>query len=158
MRTITIILLLFLSLRAFAPSAKSLWIERIEPIRPYERMLKAIAKIESQNGNKNYLFDPSDSSCGDFHIRPIRLRDYNQRTGNRFKMADVYNYDIAKRIVLYYISQCDYRDVKAMSIAHNGVSKRNLYYQKIQKTLTDSPVLLHDLTKSTRTYKSIRNN
>lgn len=135
MKILLIILLFLITCKLFAPGMRSLTIMRDEAIKPYTRMIKAIVRIESMNGK--YLFDPKDGSVGWFHIRQIRLTDYDRRTGNHYTLKDCYDYEIAKKICLYYISKCDYRDIKSMSIAWNGKSLHNKYYHKILEFIED---------------------
>lgn len=116
-----------------APGLKELPIARGEGINPYLRILNAIYDIESSKGVN--LLNEKENAVGGFGIRLVRLQDYNKRTGSNLKHIDCYEYETSKKICLYYISQVDYCDIKAISIAWNGVSKRNLYYAKLKSRL-----------------------
>jgi hypothetical protein len=106
-----------------------------EEINPYEAIIHAVTTIESSNGVN--LYNAKEQAVGYFGIRPIRLEDYNKRTGQNITHAQCYDYETGKRIFLFYVSQVDYRDIKGICIAWNGKSKENRYYAKIQAVLND---------------------
>ena len=128
MFTVTLFLLLTKSL--FAPEYITLVIFEATPVNPYEPIIKAVVQIESANGK--YLFNAKENAVGHFGIRPIRLDDYNKRTGQNIKLSDCYDYATGRRIFLHYASQIDYRDIKGICISWNGKSKENRYYNKIR--------------------------
>lgn len=130
------IIILFLCLTSAiltAPPNNSIVIFASERVNPYNAILKACYQIESSSGRDT--LNVAENAVGGFGIRPIRLLDYNQRTGKHITLNDCYNYETSKMIFLYYVSQCDYRDIKGMAVAWNGVSKENKYYAKIKKLL-----------------------
>jgi hypothetical protein len=131
--TITILLIL-LTMVCKAPEWKTLTIIRAESINPYETIVKAVTTVESRNGK--YLFNEKENAVGWFGIRPIRLNDYNKRTGKNISHTACYNYEVGRMIFLYYASQFDYRDTKSICVGWNGKSKKNLYYKKIRKELS----------------------
>ena len=133
MRTIAIILLLFLSLRAFAPSAKSLWIERIEPIRPYEKIWNAITKIESSNNP--YAINVKEQAFGIGQIRLNRLDDYNHRFNKKVSQMSLFDVETSRIIFLSYVSKYDPNDIKGICREWNGKSSKNKYYAKVQQEL-----------------------
>jgi hypothetical protein len=116
-----------------APPNKTLCIFEGERINPYIRILKAITDIESSNGV--ILLNKKENAVGWFGIRPIRLNDYNIKTGKHITLKQCYDYEIGKMICMYYISQVDYRDIKGVAVAWNGKSKENKYYQKLKNKL-----------------------
>jgi hypothetical protein len=83
------------------------------------------------------LYNAKEQAVGWFGIRPIRLEDYNKRTGQNITHAQCYDYETGKMIFLFYASQVDYRDIKGICIAWNGASKENKYYAKIKSVLSD---------------------
>ena len=134
MKMITLTLVfLSLTLSLKAPSDTRLVIVRAESVRPYEAIIRAVTTIESSNGAN--LLNKGEMAVGWFGIRPIRLQDYNERTGKSITLDQCYSYEVGEMNFLYYASQIDYRDIKAICISWNGQSKRNLYYKKILKVL-----------------------
>lgn len=116
-----------------APPAQSLVIIMPEPINPYETIWTAVCKIES--GFNPMAYNPAEHAFGISQIRDIRLNDYNTRAGKKVPLIALFDVKTSKTIFMYYISQIDYRDIKAMAICWNGVSKRNLYYGKLKAAL-----------------------
>lgn len=121
-------LLIMFSIQVFAPDEEKIIIELPEPIQPYEEIWKAVCKVESNNNPLAY--NPVEKAYGIAQIREIRIKDYNERTGLKVSLIDCYEVETAKTIFLWYASQIDYRDVRAICRNWNGASKRNLYYKK----------------------------
>jgi hypothetical protein len=94
------LLLVSFSLKVSAPCWKSLTIYEFPPVEPYKNLIFAIGMVETKGDTLAY--NPYEEATGIFQIRPIRLKDYNQRTGNNYKSEDLFNYEISKRIFLYY--------------------------------------------------------
>ena len=132
-----LILLLLIPVDLFAPKYGAIPILSREPINPYEKIIKAVTIVESAEGK--YLYNPAEEAIGWFQIRPIRVEDYNERTGESITHEECYDYEVGRKIFLYYISQIDYRDIKAIAINWNGISERNLYYKKLKATLKTLP-------------------
>jgi hypothetical protein len=93
-------ILLSFTLKVSAPCWKSLTICEFSPLEPYKNLVYAIGMVETRGNTLAY--NPIEEAIGIFQIRPIRLKDYNQRTGNNYKSEDLFNYEISKRIFLYY--------------------------------------------------------
>jgi hypothetical protein len=93
-------LLLSFSLKVSAPCWKSLTIYEFPPVEPYKNLVFAIGMVETKGDTLAY--NPYEEATGIFQIRPIRLKDYNQRTGYNYKREDLFKYDISKQIFLYY--------------------------------------------------------
>lgn len=133
MKTILTLILLCFSLSLSAPPDKRLVIFEGVVITPYEAIIRAVTTIESSNGVN--LINKEEMAVGWFGIRPVRLQDYNERTGKSITLDQCYSYEVGEMIFLYYVSQIDYRDIKAICRNWNGNSEKNLYYKKILKVL-----------------------
>lgn len=122
------------TLAGLAPGNKVITIAKLPPISPFKALLEASAWVESSN-NPN-AHNRLEKATGLLQIRPIRLRDYNQRTGSRLKLKDCYNPDISKKIWLYYASQFQPHEQMQIAKAWNGRGKSNrIYWDKIKKQL-----------------------
>ena len=133
MKSFTLILYLLVSSKVFAPGNNFVPVIAPEPINPYLPILNACIEVESK-GNR-FAYNPIEQSTGILQIRPIRLQDYNIRTGSNYKLSDCFDPDVSIKIFMFYVSKCDYRDIKGMAIAWNGKSKENKYYSKVKKLL-----------------------
>jgi len=132
-RLLLISLFLMCFLKLPAPGYARMVVVEGESVKPYRAIIEAVTEVESSKGK--YLYNANEQAVGWFGIRPIRLDDYNKRTGKNITLDECYQYEVGEMIFLYYASQIDYRDVKAICISWNGVSKKNLYYQKIKKVM-----------------------
>lgn len=136
-RHIKIVLALFLiliSFRAAAPGLNAVYIPVSAPVNPYERLIRAVIQVES--AGDTLAFNLKEEAIGAFQIRPIRLKDYNQRTGNNYKIEDCYNFEVSKKIFLYYAERIGYPDYETIAKSWNGSGRITLaYWEKVQKHL-----------------------
>ncbi len=131
--SILMVLLLF-SVRLFAPSSVCLVIEHRTPVNPYKQLINAIGKVETNYDTLAY--NPVEQAAGFFQIRPIRLEDYNKRTGSRYKMKDLFNYEISEKIFLYYAAMTDPHDLEKIARKWNGSGAKTIeYWKRVKKQL-----------------------
>lgn len=130
-RYVKIFLILFLfllTIRAPAPCLSVTFIFASEPVQIFDRLIKAIVQIESLGDP--LAFNLPEEAIGAFQIRPIRLRDYNHRTHNNYKIEDCYNYELSKQIFLYYAILTKFPDYETIARNWNGSGKTTLDYWK----------------------------
>ena len=128
-----IFLLLLLSNGVYNNANSIIYIAKLPPIEPFKRLSLAVGIVESSCNNLAYNTD--ENAYGYFQIRPIRLKDYNQRTNNNYKMEDLYDYNISLKIFLFY---CDIvgPDFETISRSWNGTGyMTKLYWQKVKHYL-----------------------
>ena len=100
-KIVFVIFLLFsFSIRLSAPDRESLIIFRALPVEPYKRIIQAIGKVETNFDTLAY--NPAEKATGYFQIRPVRLEDYNKRTGSNYKMKDMFDYKISEKVFMVY--------------------------------------------------------
>lgn len=125
---------LLLSLSAAAPDLRGTFIVVTRPVNPFEKLMDAIIKVESSGDTLAINCD--EEAIGAFQIRPIRLLDYNQRTGKNYKEDDLYNIEISKEIFLYYAKRIGYHDFESIAKSWNGSGKLTVaYWQKVKSYL-----------------------
>lgn len=122
------LLFISLSLKAAAPVTSQLTIISSEPIEPYRKLIHAIGRVETMHDTLSY--NPVEQAVGYFQIRPIRLRDYNNRTGSKYKLKDMYDYKISEKIFLYYADQIGPYNFEKIAKNWNGSGPRTYYYWK----------------------------
>ena len=130
LRKIAFVTLLLLSytFRVSAPNRESLIILDSRPIEPYKRLIRVIGIVET--GNDTLAFNPIEKAAGYFQIRPIRLEDYNKRTGSNYKMKDLFNYDVSEKIFLYYADKIGPYDFEKIARKWNGSGHLTITYWK----------------------------
>jgi len=134
MKGVLIISFSLLGIRASAPDIKVTYIITNEPVDAYERLIKAVIQVES--AGDTFAFNLSEEAVGAFQIRPIRLLDYYQRTGNNYQIEDCYNFEISKEIFLYYARQIGYPDYETIARNWNGSGNITLdYWAKVKSNL-----------------------
>jgi hypothetical protein len=133
-KIVTITFLLALAFKVFAPTSESMILVRPLPVEPYRTLIHAIGLVETQFDTLAY--NPLEEAVGYFQIRPIRLADYNNRTGNTYSMNDLFNYKISEKIFLYYAAEIGPYDFERIARAWNGSGEStNLYWEQVKKLL-----------------------
>jgi hypothetical protein len=125
---------LLVSVRASAPDIKVTYIQVPEFVNPFDRLIYAVVQVESKGDTM--AFNLIEGAIGAFQIRSIRLLDYNQRTGTKYKSEDCYNFKISKEIFLYYAKSSGCHDYETIARNWNGRGKTTLdYWEKVKTYL-----------------------
>ncbi len=133
-KIVSIVFLMTLALKGFAPKSDFLNVVRPAPIEPFKSLIHAIGMVETQYDT--LAFNPLENAVGYFQIRPIRLIDYNIRTGNNYSMVDLFNYKTSERIFLYYASEIGPYNFERIAKTWNGSGKNTvLYWQQVLRFL-----------------------
>jgi len=133
MLTILSILILF-TLPLKAPDDNRLMILKKESIQPFKPLIRAIGAVECRFDTLAY--NTKERAVGYFQIRPIRVRDYNKRTGRSYKLNDMYDYQIAEKVFLYYACQIGPYDFEKIAKNWNGSGEMTVtYWNKVKKQL-----------------------
>jgi hypothetical protein len=134
MKNVLIIFFSLLTFRAAAPDVKVAVIFVSKPADVYDRLVKAVVLVESSGDTLAYNI--AEEAIGAFQIRPIRLLDYNQRTGKNYKTENCYNFEISKEIFLYYARKTGSPDYETIARKWNGSGKTTLdYWEKVKSYL-----------------------
>lgn len=122
--------LLFFSfaLIAIAPNTNTLVIIDTPPVNPFTKLIYAVGMVEGMGDTTAY--NPQEKAVGYFQIRPIRLLDYNRRTGSHYAMKDMYNYEIAEKIFLYFASKTGPYNFEKIAKNWNGSGAKTAQYWK----------------------------
>jgi len=129
-----IVLMLFFTIRIIAPSQKSLLIPDPLPIEPYKELIYAVGMVEGMGDTTAY--NELEMAAGYFQIRPIRLEDYNNRTGSQYTMNDMFNYKISEKVFLYFATQIGPYNIEKIAKSWNGSGAKTIeYWQRIKEYL-----------------------
>jgi hypothetical protein len=133
-KIVAITFLMTLAFKVFAPTSESLIVVRNFPVQPYKNLIHAIGMVETQYDTLAY--NPLEEAVGYFQIRPIRLEDYNSRTGSTYSRQDLFNYNISEKIFLYYATGIGPYDFERIAKTWNGSGKSTiLYWDQVKKFL-----------------------
>jgi hypothetical protein len=134
LKSVFVVFLLLFTLKAGAPDNKVAYIIISKPVDAYERLINAVVLVESFGDTMSYNL--TEQATGAFQIRPIRLLDYNQRTGSKYKTEDCFNYTISKEIFLYYAKRTDFLQYEKIARNWNGSGATSLdYWDKVKSHL-----------------------
>jgi hypothetical protein len=91
----------------------------------YEPLIKAIFRYESHNDTLAY--NPHEEAYGGLQIRPCRLKHFNKLTGSNYTLTDMYDFNKAKEVFLYFAT-------------HNGNGKlvKGKSYEQVAKNWNGS--------------------
>jgi hypothetical protein len=133
-KILLITFLMIIAFRVFAPSGESVIVVRSAPVEPFVSLIHAIGMVETQYDTLAY--NPFEEAVGYFQIRPIRLEDYNARTGNGYTMNDLLNYRVSEKIFLYYASELGPYNFERIAKTWNGSGKSTiLYWEQVRRFL-----------------------
>jgi hypothetical protein len=127
-RRISILTFLFISVsfRASSPSVNSFMIFESAPVEPYRKLILAVGTVETMNDTLSY--NPLEEAAGYFQIRPIRLKEYNRRTGSNYTTRDLFNYSVSEKIFLYFADLIGPYDLERIARKWNGSGHMTTYY------------------------------
>ena len=130
----TITFLLSFAHKLFAPAYEAMVIVSSAPVEPFSKLIHAIGMVETQLDTLAY--NPVEEAVGYFQIRPIRLLDYNIRTGNNYSRHDLFDYGISEKIFMYYATEIGPYDYERIARTWNGSGKNTgLYWNQVRKYL-----------------------
>jgi hypothetical protein len=130
----TVFALFAFSLQVSAPVWKSLNIIESAPVEPYKKLVFAIGMVETKGDTLAY--NPLEEAAGIFQIRPIRLIDYNKRTGNKYTRQDLFNFETSEKIFLYFADQIGPYDLEHIAKRWNGSGQLTInYWSRIKRYL-----------------------
>jgi hypothetical protein len=133
-RTIFISVFLLLCFTALAPDRKFLAVEASPPLEPYRKLMHAIALVETKGDT--LAWNPIEQAAGIFQIRPIRLLDYNLRTGKNYRRKDLFSKKVSEEIFLYYATRIGPYDFERIARNWNGSGRKTTWYwNKVRKHL-----------------------
>jgi hypothetical protein len=112
--------------KASSPCIDSLIIFDTPPVEPYKKLVYAIGFVETMNDTMAY--NPFEQAAGIFQIRPIRLKEYNIQTGMRYRMEDLFRYEISEKIFLYFADQVGPYNFEQIARSWNGSGKMTTFY------------------------------
>jgi hypothetical protein len=124
-------ILAVVAIAGYAPAENTFIIPKLPPYKPYEALFNAQAMVESSN-NPNAFYAP-EKATGLLQITPIRLRDYNNRTGKGYQLSDCYDPKTTREIWQYYASEFSPYDYEGISRAWNCNSYK--YWLKVKEQL-----------------------
>lgn len=127
-------ILLSFSLQVSAPTWKSFTIVEFPPVEPYKQLVLAIGMVETKGDTLAY--NPIEDATGYFQIRPIRLIDYNKRTGSNYSRKDLFNYETSEKIFLYFADQIGPYNLELVAKKWNGSGQLTInYWHRIKQYL-----------------------
>jgi hypothetical protein len=133
-KSIFIILFFSLNLSASAPGSVSHIIATPAPYNPFKPLLYATGMVETK-GNV-MAFNQFENAVGIFQIRQVRVDDYNRRTGNKYKLSDMFDYSVSEKVFLFFASDFGPYHFEKIAKAWNGSGPMTeSYWRRIQKYL-----------------------
>jgi hypothetical protein len=119
-------------IKANAPDIEYIYVQKSSGISKFDNLIKAIGYVESKENTFEY--NESENAIGYFQIREILIQNFNQRTGKHYLHKDMFNYDKAKEVFLYYAMM--YQDFEVIAKRWNGRGKMTeKYWKSVQKRL-----------------------
>jgi len=122
------------ALRVVAPEQQAVIVTNSPPVEPFKKLIDAVGMVEAKGDTLAY--NHIEQAVGFFQIRPIRVNDYNRRTGSRYTLKDMFNYSISEKVFLYYASRIGPYDLERIARNWNGSGVKTLdYWKQVKKHL-----------------------
>jgi hypothetical protein len=129
-----IALILIFTSDLFAPVSNSVTILVTRPADPFRNLIHAVGRVETKFDTMAY--NPVEKAVGYFQIRPIRVQDYNERTGSRYRLRDMYDYETSEKVFLYYATEIGPYNFERIAKNWNGSGKKTIqYWRNVKKYL-----------------------
>ena len=132
--------LLFLTLfilftgKVVAPEYRSILIADNPPVKPFNGLIYAVGMVESMGDTLAY--NKVENAIGFFQIRQVRLNDYYKRTGKKYKLKDMFNYELSEEVFLYYASEIGPYNFEKIAKNWNGSGPKTIgYWKRVKKHL-----------------------
>jgi hypothetical protein len=133
-----VIFLLSFHILSYAPNKQVLYIPTVPTInyysiigKEYAPLVEAIVKVES-NGNLK-AYNKAEGAIGAFQIRQCRIKHYNKLTGKNYTHEDMYDFNKAKEVFLYFAAG---KPFEQAAKNWNGSGPMTIkYWEKVQKAL-----------------------
>lgn len=93
-------ILLFSSLKLFAPEYRCVYLHENAPLNGFKTLIDAVVYVESRGDN--WAVNVKEQAMGAFQIRGIRVLHYNRLTGKNYQLSDMFDYEIAKEVFMYF--------------------------------------------------------
>ena len=137
-----LIFLLLITVNLFAPGDERPIL--IAPVltHPYAKIITAIGMVESNRDNA--AFNKKEGAAGQFQVRAIRLKDFNHRTGMKYRLKDMHDYTKAVTVFMYYASAFAPDDYEGIAKEWNK-SRTDKYWNKVKNELKKESLSLHIL-------------
>jgi hypothetical protein len=133
-KVLLIIIFLLSALRVVAPVQKAIFVPHSPPVEPFKKLIHAVGMVEAKGDTT--AFNKIEQAVGFFQIRPIRVKDYNRRTGSRYTLKDMFDYEISEKVFLYYASRIGPYNFEKIAKNWNGSGVKTLdYWKRIKKHL-----------------------
>jgi hypothetical protein len=131
MKMLLTILFTILTLNLKAPERRTIPIIEGEAVNMYDKLIKAIVKVESNNGK--YLYNESEGAVGWFQIRKCRIDHFNLLTGSNYTLNDCYDYEISRKVFLFYTKD---RSFELVAKSWNGSGPMTIeYWERVKMYL-----------------------
>lgn len=134
MRNLFFVFFLLISMKASAPDLELVFIPEAEPADGFDNLIRAVLQVEC--GGYFMAYNPKEEATGPLQIRPIRLKDYNIRTGSSHRLEECYDLAVSKKIFLYYARETGYPNFEKIAKAWNGSGRLTIeYWKRVKKYL-----------------------
>ena len=126
-----------------APTWTWAYIDRAEPIQPYEKLWKAVCYVESRNDANAYHLEKNGCmSIGIVQIQQSRIDDYNRRTDSKYLLMDMYDTVKAKAVFMHYAGKYQTWQLEEIARKWNGGEPNGMkfkatlrYWDEVKKYL-----------------------
>jgi hypothetical protein len=118
-----------------APPSTVIFLPMPQGINPYECLWDAICEVETKGDSLAY--NEREIATGIAQIRPILIRDYNERTGSQVSLAEMFSVSNSKIVFMFYAHKYQWFEIETIARKWNGRGeKTTLYWNRVKKQMS----------------------
>lgn len=120
-----------------APGINAILIEKAKALSKFDKLIEATAWVESRNNPMAY--NPFEGAYGALQIRKCRIDEFNKLTNSHYTLQDMYDFDKAKIVFVWYAEQL--REPEVIARCWNGgpygmrIKQTVAYWDKVKAYL-----------------------
>jgi len=106
-------------------------------VNDFKELIYAIGYVETRLDT--FAYCEEENAVGYFQIRQIRIDDYNWRTGKSYELSEMYDYDKAEEVFLYYAKRIGKDRPDLIAKRWNGSGPMTVtYWEKVSAVLNEN--------------------
>lgn len=111
---------------SIAPDTNHISLELLSPINPFEPLMYAIGMVETMCNTMAY--NEFEDAVGIFQIRQVKVDEYNRQTNGNYKLSDMYDYEVSRKVFLHFASKVGPYNFEKIAKAWNGSGPMTEFY------------------------------
>jgi hypothetical protein len=120
-----------------APGVNAILIEQAKRLSKFDKLIESVSWVESRGDI--FAYNPMEGAYGALQIRQCRIDEFNKLTNSHYTLQDMYDFDKAKVVFIWYAEQL--REPEVIARCWNGgpygmrIKQTEKYWQSVKEHL-----------------------